>query len=168
MKNHVITSITAIVFSLCLAASFTVSVSAQEYEALKGVQTVKTIFDFRDGNTEIAPIHLNLVYDTYKDQAIRSVSEKPEFVVVFMDVSVLLLSSNRDKFSDEEKKRLAEFDKTISAMAKDGIRFEVCMFAMEVLGVDPETIAPEIHRVGNGWIASLGYQQRGYSVIPAY
>jgi intracellular sulfur oxidation DsrE/DsrF family protein len=59
-------------------------------------------------------------------------------------------------------------DKIIAAMAKDGIRLEVCLFAAKVLGVNPDSIAPEIHRVGNGWIASLGYQQKGYSLIPVY
>jgi intracellular sulfur oxidation DsrE/DsrF family protein len=113
-------------------------------------------------------IHLQLVHDTYKDHAIQSISKKPEIVVVFMDVSVLLLSSNREKFTSEEKNRLEEFDKSIKAMAQDGIRLEVCMFAAKILGVEPDTIAPEIHRVGNGWIASLGYQQQGYAVIPAY
>jgi hypothetical protein len=38
-------------------------------------------------------------------------------LVSILDVSVLLLSSNRDKFTSEEKSRLEEFDKTIKAMA---------------------------------------------------
>lgn len=155
-------------FILCLLGFLAVSASAQGYEALKGVTSVNTIFDFRDGNTESALIHLKLVHDTFKDPAIRAVSEKPEFVVVFMDVSVLLLSNDRDKFSSEEKKRLEEFDRTIAAMAKDGIRLEVCMFAAGLMGVKPESIAPQIHPVENGWIASLGYQQKGYAVVPAY
>ena len=155
-------------FILCLLGFLGVSASAQGYEALKGIKSVNTIFDFRDGNTESALIHLKLVHDTFKDPAIRAVSEKPEFVVVFMDVSVLLLSSDREKFSSEDKKRLEEFDQTIVGMAKDGIRLEVCMFAAGLMGVKPESIAPEIHPVENGWIASLGYQQKGYSLVPAY
>jgi len=168
MKKSVGSTLAASFFILCLLGFFAASASAQEYEALKGIKSVNTIFDFRDGDTENALIHLKLVHDTFKDPAIRAISEKPEFVVVFMDVSVLLLSNNREKFSSEEKKLLEEFDQTIAAMAKDGIRLEVCMFAAGLLGVKPESIAPEIHPVGNGWIASLGYQQKGYSVVPAY
>lgn len=66
------------------------------------------------------------------------------------------------------KKRFEEFDQTIAAMAKDGIRLEVCMFAANLMGVKPESFPPQIHPVENGWIASLGYQQKGYSVVPAY
>lgn len=167
MKKSVRTTLAAF-FILCLLGFLGVSASAQGYEALKGIKSVNTIFDFRDGNTESALIHLKLVHDTFKDPVIRAVSEKPEFVVVFMDVSVLLLSNEREKFSSEEKKRLEEFDQTIAAMAKDGIRLEVCMFAASLMGVKPESFPPQIHPVENGWIASLGYQQKGYSVVPAY
>lgn len=163
-----IKTVLAAFFVLCLLGFLAVSASAQGYEALKGIKSVNTIFDFRDGDPENALIHLKLVHDTFKDPAIRAVSGKPEFVVVFMDVSVLLLSNDREKFSSEDKKRLEEFDKTIEAMAKDGIRLEVCMFAARFMGVKPESIAPQIHPVANGWIASLGYQQKGYSVVPAY
>lgn len=168
MKHSVASMAGAVLVVLGLLGLFTVPASADDYAALKGVQSVKTIFDFRDGNPETALIHLKLVHDTYKDQAILAITKKPEFVVVFMDVSVLVLSSNRENFTADEKTKLAEFDKTIKAMAQDGIRLEVCLFAAKSLKVDPETIAPEIHRVGNGWIASMGYQQQGYSVIPAY
>jgi intracellular sulfur oxidation DsrE/DsrF family protein len=66
------------------------------------------------------------------------------------------------------KKRLEEFDQTIAAMAKDGIRLEVCMFAANLMGVKPESFPPQIHPVEKGWIASLGHQQKGYSLMPAY
>ena len=168
MKNLIILSKTAVLFILCLAVFLVIPASAGQYESLKGLKSVKTIFDFRDGDTGSALIHLQLVHATYKDQAIQAISQKPDFVVVFMDSSVLLLSKDREKFSDAEKNQLEEFDKTISAMVNDGIRLEVCLFAANLLGVKPETIASEIHQVENGWIASLGYQQKGYSLIPAY
>lgn len=168
MKRMLKTMVMAIFLSIFLVGGIAGSGAAGEYEALKGVNSTKTIFDFRDGNTGTVLIHAQLIHQTYQDQAIRSVSKEPEFVVVFMDMSVVLLSKNRDKYSSEEKKQLEELDKTITAMAEDGIRLEICEFAMNALGVNPESVSPEIIRVGNGWIASLGYQQRGYSVVPAY
>ena len=168
MKRKTTSTITNIFFSVLLVSLLSASASAEEYQALKGVQSVDTIFDFRDGLPDNALVHLTLVHETYRDQAIQNVSEKPEFVVVFMDSSVLLLSSDREKFSPEERKNLEKLDQVISAAAKDGIRLEVCMYAVKFFGVNPESISKEIHRVGNGWISSLGYQQKGYSVVPAY
>jgi intracellular sulfur oxidation DsrE/DsrF family protein len=168
MKNYVTSAIAAITGILWLLGIVVASAGAEEYEALKGVQSVKTIFDFRDGNPDTALVHLQLIHDTYKNPAIRAISAKPEFVVVFMDVSVQVLSKNRKNFSPEERQKLETFDKTILAMAKDGIRLEVCLFAVGSLEVDPASITPEIQRVGNGWIASLGYQQKGYALVPVY
>ena len=37
--------------------------------------------------------------------------------------------------------------------------------AVKVMGVDPETILPEVDRVGNGFISIVGYQAQGYSVV---
>jgi hypothetical protein len=36
---------------------------------------------------------------------------------------------------------------------------------VKVFGVDPATLMPGIDRVGNGFIAVLGYQAQGYSVV---
>lgn len=141
---------------------------AEDYDALKGVEAVDTIFDFRDGIPEKALAHLKLIHDTFSDKAIRSVAEKPQFVVVFMDSSVKLLSKNRAAFSAEHKKILEEFDQVLSEMSKDGIRLEICMFAGSVHGVDPASLPKELIHVPNGWISSIGYQQKGFSLVPVY
>ena len=41
--------------------------SAEEYDGMKGVNSVNAIFDMRDGNPKTAVIHLNLIHDTYKE-----------------------------------------------------------------------------------------------------
>ena len=53
-------------------------------------------------------------------------------------------------------------------MSKDGVKLEICLFAAEVFGVDPASVLPEIKRVGNGWISLIGYQSKGYALVPAY
>lgn len=60
---------------------------------------------------------------------------------------------------------VAEFAETIRQMKKAGVTFEVCMYAVKVLGVDPATILPEVDKVGNGFISIVGYQAKGYSVV---
>jgi intracellular sulfur oxidation DsrE/DsrF family protein len=152
----------------CLLLTFAATGMAGDYRALKDVQSVKTVFDFRDGNPEYALVHIKLLHDTYKDKAVRAVTDQPDFVVVFMAGSVKLLSSNREEFSPEQKKMLEEMDNIIAAMSKDGIQMEICMFAANFFGVDPETVSPLISRVDNGWISSIGYQAKGYTLVPVY
>ena len=143
-------------------------VPAGEYKSLKGADSVDTVFDFREGNPASALVHLSLAHDVFKDQAIRGTSKNPDFAVIFMGGSVKMLSSNRKAFTDKQRKTLERMDNVISEMVKDGITLEVCLFAVDSLGVDPESISPEIERVPNGWISSIGYQAKGYALVPVY
>lgn len=142
--------------------------SAGGYESLKGVDSVKILFDFRDGNLKSAPVHLKLIYETYKDKALTGITEKPKFAVVFMDKSVTLLSTSREGVSAEEAKVRDEIAGLIEAMSNAGIKFEVCLFAVKVFGGDPKALVQGIDHVENGWISAFGYQANGYALIPAY
>ena len=154
----------ALVFMLAVVGS----ASAATYESLAGLKSVKAIFDVRAANAKSAAIQLKLIHDTYKDQGIRAVSKKPSFVVAFMGPSVKLLSKDKQGFSAEDQKLMDEIAQIVQAMAKDGIKLEVCDFAAKVFGVDPASILPEIKHVPNGWISLIGYQAKGYSLVPVY
>jgi intracellular sulfur oxidation DsrE/DsrF family protein len=166
MKSYqskiIVTSIVTVLLVL-LSLSFA---SAEEYDALKGVKSVKVMFDMRDGIPASAAVHLKLIHDTYKE--LLAMKKEPVFVVVFMGGAVKLISSNRTAFSTEDQKHLTEIADTISQMSKAGIRLEVCIFAVKFLGGDPASIYPEIKHVGNGWISEIGYQARGYQLVPVY
>lgn len=168
MKNYLLRLIVFSVFLGVIAMQPTTAILAQPYEALNGVKKVETIFDFRDGGPESALSHLTLVHETYKDQAVRDVAAKPRFVVIFMDKSVMLVSSDRKGFTAEQQKALKELDKVVSALVKDGVKLEVCQVAAQYYNIDLQTISNEIKRVPNGWISSLGWQSKGYALIPAY
>jgi intracellular sulfur oxidation DsrE/DsrF family protein len=162
LRKIVVMSIAAI-FLILSSLSFA---SAEEYDAMKGVNSVNAIFDMRDGNLQTAGIHLNLIHDTYKE--LVAMKKNPVFVVVFMGSAVKLISSDRSGFTAEEQKSLKEIASIISRMSKAGIRVEVCVFAVKLFGIEPASILPEIERVGNGWISEIGYQTRGYSLVPVY
>lgn len=156
---------------VCLAAFFVLLSSlsyalAAEYNAMKGVKAVNVMFDMRDANLQTAIVHLNLIHDTYKD--LVAMKKKPVFVVVFMGGSVKLISTDHRGFKAEEENSLKEIAGIVSKISKEGIRVEACLFAAKVFGVEPASILPEIHRVGNGWISEIGYQARGYSLVPVY
>ena len=46
-----------------------------------------------------------------------------------------------------------------------GVKFEVCLYAARVVGVDPATILPEIDQVDNGFISTTGCQAQGYALV---
>ena len=85
-----------------------------------------------------------------------------------MGPAVKLLAQDNEGLSAEDQEAVDRIAATISAMARDGIRLQYCLFAASVQGVDPESVLPEINPVGNGWISLIGYQAKGYSLVPIY
>ena len=152
-----------IVISLLCVVS---TVSGEEYKSMKDIKSVKVVFDERESNPKNAAFHLTGIHQTYKELA--AMRKNPVFVVVFIGPSVKLISKNREGFSPEDLKSLDEIAITISAMAKDGINFEMCLVAAKFFNVDPASVLPEIKGVGNGWIPIIGYQAQGYSLVPVY
>jgi uncharacterized protein len=150
---------------VCLFAVVSGKAFSEDYPALKGLKSVKAVFGFEMGNPQNALVHLQVIHQTFKDKNIWIGKKKPEIVVVFYGPSVKLVSKNRSGFAAGDQKILDEYASTISAMAKDGIKFEICLIAVKLLGVEPSSILPEIKQVGNGWISVIGYEARGYSFV---
>lgn len=157
---------TRILFTVCLlflVTLWSVALGA-EYEALKGVKSTKAVFDFSIGELQSAALHLSLIHQTYKD--LMAANKTPGVVVVFIGPSVKLISKNREGFAPEDQKLLDGIASTVSAMSRDGIRLEICMVAVKVFNVDPESVLPEIKKVENGYVSIIGYQAQGYSLVP--
>ncbi|MDH4027348.1 MAG: DsrE family protein [Nitrospirota bacterium] len=165
-------SLIVIIMSMVLAVSplfiNAVSVSAEEYAALQGLKSVKAVFDVRAGSFNSAAAQLGMIHKIYKDSSVRKVTGNPEFVLVFIGPSVRLVSTATEGLSAEEKATAAKLAGTIKEMAKDGIKLEICMAAVEAFGVAPASLLPEIKHVQNGWISLIGYQAKDYSLVPIY
>jgi intracellular sulfur oxidation DsrE/DsrF family protein len=160
---------TIILLNLFLAVSLFCAVPTvfgEEYGALKGVKSAKALFDFRVGNPKSAAMQMDLIHNTYKD--LKAMKKKPHFAVLFIGPSVKLVSKKREGFAPEDQKNLDAIAKTISAMSKDGIELEICLVAAKAFKVDPASVLPEIKKVPNGWISEIGYQAKGYSLVPAF
>jgi len=168
MKRESRTIIISLFLSTCMLFIAVAHGFGEEYEALKGLKSVKAVFDVRISNPKSAAVHLKLIHDTYKDKNIRAITRKPAFVVIFIGPSVKLISKNREGFSPEEQKILDEIANTISEMSKDGMKLEICLVAANIFNVDPASVLPGIKHVPNGWVSLIGYEAKGYSLVPAY
>ena len=105
------------------------------------------------------------VTNVYEDSTTNSLPEKPQVAIVFNGPAVKLISEDRSNFAGKDFEELDKFEEMIRQLKKDGVKLEVCLYAAKVVGVDPATIMPEIDRVGNGFISTIGYQAQGYSVV---
>jgi intracellular sulfur oxidation DsrE/DsrF family protein len=168
MKRESRTIMRSLFFSICLLFAVVASGFCEEYESLKGLKSIKAVFDVEIGNPASAALHLKVIHDTCKDKNIIAVSKKPATVVIFLGPSVKLISKKREGFSPEDQKQLDEIARTISEMSKDGIKLEICLVAAKLFGVDPASVLPGIKPVPNGWVSLIGYETKGYSLVPVY
>ena len=151
-------AITMIVASFLAASSAT----AGKYEAMKDVDSARTVFDFRISDPDVALKHFELIHQMVDDPALQTRSGAPEIAVVFIGPSVKLVSTGETGISAESKKALSE---KITTMDEDGVRLVICMVAADLHDVSSESVLPEIDQVENGWITLTGYQQQGYAMI---
>lgn len=133
--------------------------------ALKGVTQVKAVFDYSQGSPKMSNVLFWAVRNVYQDESVRALPNPPRVVIVFSGAAVKLLSTDRKGFEKSDLEEFKKFDETIRQMKRDGVKMEVCLYAAEVLGVDPATILPEIDHVGNGFVSVVGYQAQGFSVV---
>jgi intracellular sulfur oxidation DsrE/DsrF family protein len=168
MQRKMITIIIGLVLSVCLLLVAAHNVSAEGYKVLKGMKSVKVVFDVRGASPKGVVAQLGLIQKMFKDKGIRDITDDVDFVVVFSGPVVKLISTQTDKFSAQEKEDLKIISNTVSEMAKAGVKMEVCSLALTGHGVDPASILPEIKHVPNGWVSLIGYQAKGYELVPVY
>jgi intracellular sulfur oxidation DsrE/DsrF family protein len=168
MKRETRIMMMSLFISVCLSFAVVAGGFCQDYESLKGLKSVKAVFDFRMADPKSAAFHLKAIRDTCRDKSIMAITKKPGSVVIFSGPSVRLLSKKKEGFSPEDQKILDEIAATLSEMSKDGIKLEICLFASKVFGVDPSSVLPGIRPVPNGWVSLIGYEAKGYSLVPVY
>lgn len=153
----------ALACALALLA-FAVPVAAGEYAALNGVKGLDSVFDVSVASPILARVVFPAIQGVYDDKSVRALPHPPRTVIVFHGGAVKLVSTDRKGYTPEEQQALDEVAGMIRQFKKDGVKMEVCMYAVKVVGVDPATLMPEVDRVRNGFISVLGYQAQGYAV----
>jgi intracellular sulfur oxidation DsrE/DsrF family protein len=159
IKNIAFYHIMSVIFVALFLAFLATPAIAGEYAALKGVKGVNTVFDVTQASPKISNIVFWAVRDVYQNESVSKLPNSPSTVVVFHGPAVKLISTERKWFKPEEVAEVDKFADTIRQMKKDGVTFEVCDYAVKVLGVDPATIMPEIDHVGNGFVSIAGYSE---------
>ena len=59
-----------------------------------------------------------------------------------------------------------EIRELVAELKKKGVRIEVCAVATRVFKVDNSALIPDILLVGNVLTSLIGYQNKGYALIP--
>ncbi|HEY5657250.1 MAG TPA: DsrE family protein [Myxococcota bacterium] len=151
---------------MALLVALATPAAAGEYDsALAGVQGIDVVFEVSQGSPAVSNIVFWAIRDVYRNPGVKALAKPPRVAIVFHGPAVKLLSSDRTGFAEADGAELDKFAETIRQLKKDGVKLEVCRYALEVMKVDPATVMPEVDQVGNGFISVAGYQAQGYGVI---
>jgi intracellular sulfur oxidation DsrE/DsrF family protein len=140
--------------------------SAAQYRSLEGVEGLDVAFDFRLTDPKTAALFLQLIHETWLDQDVNAMKEPASFVVVVNGGAVKLIAENQPGYSEEDQEYIREIAMRIARMADDGIRFEGCLKAAEIFGVDHNLFFDEIEKINNAWISIAGYQVQQFAALP--
>lgn len=164
-RKRFIRSTVALIFAAGVFVLLVSPAVAGYDNALNEVKQVKAVFDVSQGSPKVSNIVFWAVKNVYEDESVKGLSMPPQVAIVFHGPAVKLLSSDRSSFKQEDYAEIDKFHDTLRQMKKDGVKLEVCDYALKVMNVDPATVLPEIDRVGNGFVSIVGYQAQGYAVV---
>ena len=166
MKIHQFVAKFIILFFFC--ASLMQSAAADkpnDADALEGIETGKVVWDVTLSNPSRLLFVMKVIDETYGDLERQGVT--PDMVFTFHGRVLKLLSSQPIELDLDEEAAHEELLVLIDQMSKKpGVKMESCSVAARVLGIDNKTIVPAVKPVGNTFVSLIGYQQKGYALIP--
>lgn len=149
-------------FATLLALFFSLSTSAAELHdrhALDGVKTGKALFDIATGN----PNAITTTLDGLKRHGVE-----PNIVVAFRGPAVRFLASDNSHIPAEHAATAMELSVRIEQLAARGVRFEACGVTTRMMKIDNATLVKGVQPVANTFNSLIGYQARGYALIPIF
>lgn len=133
--------------------------------ALSGIESGKVVWDVTVGTPSKLSLYLSVIEETYDDLERQGVP--PDMIFTFHGPVVKLLSTNPPELPLDEELALEKVHEQIEALRKrPGVRMEACSVAARLLGVELDHIMPAVTPVGNTFVSLIGYQQKGYAMIP--
>lgn len=153
---------------LLVVACIAAPASAVDYNGFDDSQRTRVVYDFRHATPKTAEVFLSLLCDTFRDAALMSTEGGPEFTVVFMGPSLNLVTTPPADASADDRAIYERIAAKITEMKAAGIDFEVCLFAANLMGIAPQTLHADLRQIHNGFIASIGYQNAGYAMVPVF
>jgi intracellular sulfur oxidation DsrE/DsrF family protein len=168
MKSYLMNTLSLILgFTLLVSHSLAHAEKPADSAALEGVTAGKVVWDINMGDPKKLSLYLRVIQETYDDLVRQNVT--PDMIFAFRGRSVLLISTDREAIPLEEHQYLDEVAELLADLSKrPGVRMEACSVACRLAGVETKDLLPGIHAVGNSFVSLIGYQAKGYGMIPIY
>ena len=136
-------------------------------DALRDINEGKVVWDVNVGSPGKLLKLLKVMEETYDDLVRQGAN--PDMILAFRGPVVKLISSESlDLPLDEEEAHEEVLNLLRTFRQKPGVKMESCSVSTRMLGIDDDTIMAEVKPVGNTFVSLIGYQKKGYALIPIY
>src|SRR5210317_1774496 len=128
--------------------------------AFSGLTSTQAIYDVRSNDEKKLQFIFKVIRDTYDGAAQQGVKQSTIVSMRGPTVRLLVRGRQGDKVLQQETVGL------INALTERDIRLEACGYALNLFGVEPEDLYAGINAVGNSLNSVVGYQTKGYALVP--
>ncbi len=135
-----------------------------DHAALGGLTSAKAVFDVRSKEVGRLLFNVKLIEQTYDSLLAQGV--KPEFVVSFRGATLPMLRRVPERVDEREEAILREIRERLTELEQGKATLQACNVAAQIFKVTPEQLAPGVTMVGNSLISLIGYQNKGYALVP--
>jgi len=164
MIRYLIVAMIAANLSLPAVLSATEPGSPNDRFALAGLQTGKAIFDVTTKDAGRLLFIVKVIEETWEGMNAQGV--QPDFVISFRGGSLPLLREDPLSMDERERTILSEVRERLAGLENKVARQEACNVAGKLFQVTPDQLAPGVTMVGNSLISLIGYQNKGYALVP--
>ena len=157
-----------LIMALSLIGLFAVpSVSGTNFDnsrSLKGLKQAQVYFDVSLKDDKLLVLRMELVDRTVKQMEEAGLDVNG--VVGFRGGASRFITQNDHYVLEEEVSNKRKIQDWVKRFSSKGIAIEQCAIAAEILDIPTKDFLPEVTVVGNAYISLVGYQTKGYSVVP--
>ncbi len=129
-------------------------------QAFSGLSSANAIYDVRTSDKKKLQFIFTVIRDTLREA--RQQNIKTNYVASMRGPTVKLLTRTKDGNPELQKKIVA----LVGDLNKQGVRLEACGYALNLFGLEEEDLLVGIHAVGNSLNSLIGYQTKGYALVP--
>ena len=146
--------------SIVMVGQTQIAQALDDVEALSGLTSVRAVYDVRTKDEKALQFIFTVIRDTYDETVQQDV--KARYVASMRGPTVKLLVRSRHGDAALQEKTVS----LINELNQRGIRLEACGYALNLFAIEPEDLYDGIVSVGNSLNSLIGYQIKGYSLVP--
>jgi intracellular sulfur oxidation DsrE/DsrF family protein len=132
--------------------------------ALAGVERAGIYFDVNIGDADLLALRMRLIEQTL-DQ-VRSAGIETDVVIGIRGGATSFTTRDDHYVLDDEVAAKQAIHEHLRSFAARGVVIEQCEIAADLKDIPVADFIDEVTFVGNGYVSLIGYQARGYAVVP--